>query len=77
MNRQFAALSGVAMLLIVLNHTIEMGTKVPLSYGFPAVAGPLRVALSVLQGLGVFAVPTFLFISGAFIAYAARASRHG
>jgi peptidoglycan/LPS O-acetylase OafA/YrhL len=72
MNRQFTALSGLAMILIVLNHTIEMGTKVPVGLGFPALEGPVRIALNLVQGLGVFAVPTFLFISGAFVAYAAR-----
>jgi peptidoglycan/LPS O-acetylase OafA/YrhL len=72
MNRQFPALSGLAMLLIVLNHTIELGTKMPVSYGFPRVEGGMRVVLTLLQTLGVFAVPTFLFISGAFISYAAR-----
>lgn len=60
------------MILIVLNHTIEMGTKVPVSHGFPAIDGPVRIVLNLLQGLGVFAVPTFLFISGAFVSYAAR-----
>ena len=72
MNRQFTALSGVAMLLIVLNHTIVMGAGVPVSYGFPAIQGGVRVVLSLLQSLGVFAVPIFLFISGAFVSYAAR-----
>jgi len=72
MNRQFPALSGLAMVLIVLNHTIEMGTSVPVQVGFPPLAEPVRVLLSLLQGLGVFAVPTFLFISGTFVAYAAR-----
>jgi surface polysaccharide O-acyltransferase-like enzyme len=72
MNRQFPALSGLAMLLIVLNHTIELGTKMPAHYGFPQAQGTARVVLLLLQALGVFAVPTFLFISGAFISYAAR-----
>ncbi len=72
MNRQFAALSGVAMLLIVLNHTIEMGTKVPLGYGYAPVTGAAENVLGVLKALGIFAVPSFLFISGAFVAYAAR-----
>ena len=72
MNRQFPALSGLAMLLIVLNHTIEMGTSVPVQVGYPPVEGAMRTVLSLLQGLGVFAVPTFLFISGTFVAYAAR-----
>ena len=72
MNRQFPALSGLAMLLIVLNHTIEMGTKTPLRYGFAPLEGAPLVILSFVQALGFFAVPTFLFISGTFVSYAAR-----
>ncbi len=72
MNRQFAALSGAAMLLIVLNHTIEMGIRVPLGYGYPPVAGATEALLGILKALGIFAVPAFLFISGTFAAYAAR-----
>ena len=72
MNRQFPAMSGVAMLLIVLNHTIQLGTTVPVSHGFEPIGGALRVFLHTVQGLGVFAVPTFLFISGTFVSYAAR-----
>ena len=61
------------MVLIVMNHTIEMGIKVPADFGFPPVAGGLRVVLSMIQSLGVIGgVPVFLFISGAFAAYAAK-----
>lgn len=72
MNRQFAALSGAAMLLIVLNHTIEMGTRVPLGYGYAPPGGAAAAVLDTLKALGIFAVPAFLFISGTFVAYAAR-----
>lgn len=66
MNRQYGALSGVAIFLIVLNHAIHFGLQVS-----PVEGGWYRV-LVVLQALGVFAVPVFLFVSGAFLAYAAR-----
>jgi peptidoglycan/LPS O-acetylase OafA/YrhL len=72
MNRQFPALSGLAILLIVINHTIEMGTNVPVEHGFAPLEGSVRLVLGIIQGLGVFAVPTFLFISGTFVTYAAR-----
>jgi fucose 4-O-acetylase-like acetyltransferase len=75
MNRQFPALSGVAMLLIVLNHTIEMDLDAPLGYGIPRVDGWTSTILSLMQGLGVFGVPTFLFISGVFVSYAASSKR--
>lgn len=66
MNRQYGALSGVAITLIILNHTL---TAVHMFW--PSSSWWHRL-VSVFQALGVFAVPTFLFISGAFIAYAAR-----
>lgn len=66
MNRQYGALSGVAICLIILNHTL---TAVHMFW--PATGWWHRV-VSVFQAVGVFAVPTFLFISGAFVAYAAR-----
>lgn len=66
MNRQYGALSGVAIILIILNHAITAGDSVA------PVAGLARQLLTVLQALGAFAVPTFLFISGAFVSYAAR-----
>lgn len=74
MNRQFVALSGVAMVLIVLNHAIHMSLTFPAQLGYETVTGWSRFLLTILQALGVFAVPIFLFISGAFVAYAARGS---
>jgi fucose 4-O-acetylase-like acetyltransferase len=65
MNRQYGALSGVAILLIVLNHAIHFGLQVS------PVEGPWLQVLILLQALGAFAVPTFLFVSGAFLSYAA------
>lgn len=66
MNRQYGAMSGVAIVLIILNHTVHFGFQVS------PVSGPVHDILVVLQMLGAFAVPIFLFISGAFVAYAAR-----
>jgi fucose 4-O-acetylase-like acetyltransferase len=65
MNRQYGALSGVAIFLIVLNHSIHFGLQVS------PVEGVWYKALVVLEALGGFAVPAFLFVSGAFVAYAA------
>jgi surface polysaccharide O-acyltransferase-like enzyme len=66
MNRQYGALSGAAIFLIVLNHSIHFGLQAA------PVQGAVFQALVVLQALGAFAVPAFLFVSGAFLAYAAR-----
>ena len=72
MNRQFVALSGLAILIVVLYHSIEMGSLGIQELGLPQAEGRGRVLLVVLHGLGTFAVPTFLFTSGCFVSYAAR-----
>jgi fucose 4-O-acetylase-like acetyltransferase len=66
MNRQYTALSGVAIFLIVVNHAIHFGLQVS------PVNGHWLRGLIVLQAFGAFAVPAFLFVSGAFLCYAAR-----
>lgn len=71
--RQFGALSGVAMTLVVLNHAITLGLAGPGLAGEAPPAGVWAGLLTVLQQLGiVFAVPTFFFISGCFAAYAGQ-----
>lgn len=72
MNRQLGAFSGLAMALIVLNHSISMGIDAQVPTGFSAIGGWEQLLLSFLQALGIFAVPIFLFISGSFVAYAAQ-----
>ena len=72
MNRQFVALSGLAIVIVVLNHAVHMGSLGIQELGFPLAEGWERVVLAVLSGLGTFAVPTFLFTSGWFVSYAAR-----
>ena len=75
MMRQLGAFSGLAMVLIVLNHAIHIGIESTALYGAEPVTGWGRYLLTGLQALGVFAVPVFLFVSGSFAAYAARARR--
>ena len=73
MHRQFAALRGLAMLMVVLNHSITMGMRAQKMLGFPVVDGWFQQVLSVLHDIGsMFAVPVFLFISGCFFSYAAK-----
>lgn len=72
MDRQFPALRGFAILLVVLYHSTGWGMLAPPEHGYPAVEGLGRYVLLTIRQLGVIAVPTFLFISGAFIAYASR-----
>ena len=75
MSRQLGAFSGLAMILIVLNHAIFMGLQGTAVYTNLILPTWERTLLSIMQGLGVFAVPIFLFVSGSFVAYAARAKR--
>lgn len=71
MNRSFPALRGLAIILVVLNHSIHMSLNYARSQG--AVTSPYweQVLLFFLSGLGIFAVPIFLYLSGAFFSYAA------
>jgi hypothetical protein len=73
MNRHFGALQGLAILLVVVNHSITKGLEIyKLGYPPPAQEGWLYYILLILRDLGPVAVPTFLFISGCFFAYSAR-----
>ncbi|OGO06375.1 MAG: hypothetical protein A2Y73_07890 [Chloroflexi bacterium RBG_13_56_8] len=72
MNKQFGALRGSAILIVVVHHSIDLGILGPQDLGYPPFEGWGSFVLAVLSFLGVFAVPTFLFISGCFAAYATR-----
>ncbi|OGO25495.1 MAG: hypothetical protein A2W33_05670, partial [Chloroflexi bacterium RBG_16_52_11] len=72
MGRQLGALSGLSILLILVNHSIEVSRSLYIEAGYPPLMGWQVYFLSFLQGLGILAVPTFLFISGSFVAYAAQ-----
>jgi peptidoglycan/LPS O-acetylase OafA/YrhL len=72
MNRQFPALRGLAIILVVLNHTTYMGTLYPTQWGYPPIEGWLRYVIATINQLGVFAVPIFLFLSGCFFTYASQ-----
>ena len=74
MMRQFPALRGIAILLVVLNHSVFFATSAPAEYGLPVPGGAAGNFLIALGLLGWLAVPTFLFISGNFFAYAAQGS---
>jgi peptidoglycan/LPS O-acetylase OafA/YrhL len=71
MNRSFPALRGIAIILVILNHTIHMGIKYPRSLGLIS-SGWEQSLLYFLAGLGIFAVPIFLYLSGCFFSYAAQ-----
>ncbi len=72
MKRHYPAMRGLAILLVVLNHTVTLGQDIPVNWGYPAASGLLAVVLSFLKLIGWYAVPIFLFISGSFFAYVAQ-----
>lgn len=72
MNRQFPALRGLAIILVVLNHTTTLGTQYPQQWGYPLPPQWLNFIILTINQLGVFAVPIFLFLSGCFFAYAVQ-----
>jgi len=72
MNRQLAALSGLAILIVLLFHAIGQGVLGAQALGYPQAEGWRYYMLMVFSEFGVFAVPIFLYTSGSFISYAAR-----
>jgi probable poly-beta-1,6-N-acetyl-D-glucosamine export protein len=70
MYRQIPALRGIAIIIVILNHAIyysDFTGSEPAVYPFGNIANSVLTALG---HLGIFAVPTFLFLSGCFFAYA-------
>lgn len=72
MNRQYLALNGLAIAIVVLNHTIMMVQDIPRELGYHPIVGWQNSIMIILNLLGIIAVPTFMFISGSFFSYAAQ-----
>jgi peptidoglycan/LPS O-acetylase OafA/YrhL len=69
-NRQFAALRGLAIILVVFDHAIHMPVAEFGRVGLLPPTGLAHWLLVVLQQPGAIAVPIFLFLSGCFMVYA-------
>jgi peptidoglycan/LPS O-acetylase OafA/YrhL len=69
-NRQFATLRGLAIILVVFDHAIHMSLAEFSRVGLLPPTGLAHGLLVVLQQLGTIAVPIFLFLSGSFVVYA-------
>lgn len=69
-NRQFATLRGLAVILVLFDHAIDMLLTEFGRVGLPAPSGFARWLLIALRQPGTTAVPIFLFLSGCFIVYA-------
>lgn len=79
--KRLSQLSGLAILAVVCNHSIQSGLALagwahgstpPPDY----TLGPLiYYPLIIIEKLAVFSVPAFLFVSGFFVAYSSRGGR--
>ena len=70
MKRQFPALRGLAILMVLVNHAVTLSMDAASEYGYPVPPGWERWLLIGLRTVGLLAVPAFLFFSGAFVVYA-------
>lgn len=77
MKRQFPALRGLAIILVVLNHAITLSLEKSMAAGFAEPQGWVNLILVLLRSLGFVAVPIFLFISGGFFGYVAQGTPPG
>lgn len=87
MYKRLLALNGLAIIAVVANHATGWGevamfwwthryrpVTVP---NFDALGTPVYYVTIVFQLLTTFAVPAFLFVSGVFVAYAAKGTPRG
>jgi len=69
MGRQFPFLRGLAILFILVNHSITMSLWMAERLGLQQPGVFLYDVMVVLQQIGLITVPIFLFLSGAFFAF--------
>jgi hypothetical protein len=72
MNRQFPAFRGIAILLVIINHSIVLSLLNTSQYDFPKPGVIETNILLFIKEIGVIAVPTFLFLAGSFMVYSLR-----
>ena len=72
MSRQFAAFRGLAILLVVVNHSITLALESLQTAGQASPPGWQIMLLTIFKSSGLVAVPIFLFLSGSYVAYAVR-----
>lgn len=87
MTKRLLLLNGIAALLVVLNHTAYYGFIAMFNWtdryrdvavpNFDQVGSVTYYVLFIAHQVAEMAIPAFLFVSGFFIVFAARASRSG
>jgi peptidoglycan/LPS O-acetylase OafA/YrhL len=69
MGKQFTFLRGLAILFVLVNHSITMSLWMAERSGLSAPGRVLYDLMVVLKQFGLITVPIFLFLSGAFFAF--------
>jgi len=69
MNRQFPALRGIAIFLVVINHSIVLSLQAISQYSLQKAPLFEKNILLMIKEIGVLAVPIFLFLAGSFMMY--------
>jgi fucose 4-O-acetylase-like acetyltransferase len=87
MTKRLLLLNGIAALLVVLNHSASYGFQALFFWtnryrevtvpNFDQIGSLSYYALFLIHQLAEFAIPAFLFVSGFFVAFAAKASSTG
>ncbi|MGA9533450.1 MAG: acyltransferase family protein, partial [Anaerolineales bacterium] len=77
MSRQFPALRGLAILLVVVNHSITLTLQAIRQSSLAPLPRWQTSLLVAVKNLGLVAVPIFLFLSGAYVVYATRGKALG
>jgi fucose 4-O-acetylase-like acetyltransferase len=87
MTKRLLLLNGIAAILVVVNHTAYYGFIAMFNWAdryrgvavpnFDQVGSVSYYVLFIAHQVAEMAIPAFLFVSGFFIAFAARASRSG
>jgi len=70
-SRHFPALRGVAIILVVINHSITLGLQFARNQGI-FVPSWQKYLLIPIKEVGIFAVPLFLFLAASYFVYAAQ-----
>ncbi len=69
MNRQFPAFRGIAILLVIINHSIVLSLRTASEYRLSKPGIIETNLLLFIKEMGVIVVPTFLFLAGSFMVY--------
>lgn len=69
MNRQFPAFRGIAILLVIINHSIVLSLRTASEYKLSKPGIVETNILLFIKEMGVIVVPTFLFLAGSFMVY--------